>query len=443
MHSSGRRPLTVVGGKGADGRRATGDIGSSGDLWATMPREIALRFKPHASRIARDVMAEIRRAVPEYTDDPDSRLGKLMTRGVHAAIAHCIDSVGKPEHGQSEWADALRQRGRLEFREGRTMDSLQAAYRVGGRAAWRAVSAIGMSMGIPTAALSVGAEAIFAFVNDISILSLEGYAAEQARAAGTFDRRRQRLSEMILQQPPASSAAIAELAKATNWPLPERLCVVALEPSRDGDVGAIGVGSAAAAVDDEDLPLPEFDLAMLVDLESAQPTMITADPETHLRDFSAELPGWRAVVGPDVPVAEAPKSLQWARRALGLVHTGAIADDPVVWCRDHLSTMWLLTDELLVGELAKRSLAPLADLSPNQRARLAETLLSWLETRGAVPEIAKALDVHPQTVRYRMRQLEALFGDRLNNPDERLEMELSLRGQKLLSRPEDEKSEED
>jgi len=35
--------------------------------------------------------------------------------------------------------------------------------------------------------------------------------------------------------------------------------------------------------------------------------------------------------------------------------------------------------------------------------------------------------VHPQTVRYRMRQLQATFGESLKDPAARFEMELALR----------------
>ena len=41
--------------------------------------------------------------------------------------------------------------------------------------------------------------------------------------------------------------------------------------------------------------------------------------------------------------------------------------------------------------------------------------------------MAAALDVHPQTVRYRVRQLRDLFGDRLEDPDARFELSLALR----------------
>jgi DNA-binding PucR family transcriptional regulator len=42
--------------------------------------------------------------------------------------------------------------------------------------------------------------------------------------------------------------------------------------------------------------------------------------------------------------------------------------------------------------------------------------------------------VHPQTIRYRIRRLEELFGDRLYEPDIRLELELALRARRLIAR---------
>ncbi|MFD5890173.1 helix-turn-helix domain-containing protein [Streptomyces sp. NPDC060334] len=59
-------------------------------------------------------------------------------------------------------------------------------------------------------------------------------------------------------------------------------------------------------------------------------------------------------------------------------------------------------------------------------------MLAWLEGGGA-PEAAKALSVHPQTVRYRLRQLEALFGAGLPDPRTRFELEMALRSRRLMS----------
>ena len=44
------------------------------------------------------------------------------------------------------------------------------------------------------------------------------------------------------------------------------------------------------------------------------------------------------------------------------------------------------------------------------------------------------LKVHPQTVRYRVNQLDELFGDRMHDAGERFTLELALRAHYLLDR---------
>jgi len=39
--------------------------------------------------------------------------------------------------------------------------------------------------------------------------------------------------------------------------------------------------------------------------------------------------------------------------------------------------------------------------------------------------------VHPQTVRYRLRQIRELWGDEIDDPDSRFELELVLRTMRL------------
>ena len=87
----------------------------------------------------------------------------------------------------------------------------------------------------------------------------------------------------------------------------------------------------------------------------------------------------------------------------------------------------LAADPRVAADLAASRLAPLAELADGPRARLTETLAAWLDRPGQVQAVAAALDVHPQTVRYRVRQLRDLFGDRLEDPDARFELSLALR----------------
>ncbi|MFG2287218.1 helix-turn-helix domain-containing protein [Streptomyces sp. NPDC048595] len=139
-----------------------------------------------------------------------------------------------------------------------------------------------------------------------------------------------------------------------------------------------------------------------------------------------------AAVGQAVPAHDAAASVRSAARLLALASAHDGPDAGVMFVDDHLSSLVLLQDESLARTLVARRLRPLAGLSPERCERLEATLLAWLGGMGA-PEIAKALGIHPQTVRYRMRQLERLFGARLRDPLARFEIEMALRSRRLLS----------
>lgn len=55
--------------------------------------------------------------------------------------------------------------------------------------------------------------------------------------------------------------------------------------------------------------------------------------------------------------------------------------------------------------------------TPTSRELLSATLLIWLETGESVSSIAAILGVHPQTVRYRWRRINDLFGEALHEPE--------------------------
>jgi hypothetical protein len=151
-----------------------------------------------------------------------------------------------------------------------------------------------------------------------------------------------------------------------------------------------------------------------------------------------------AAVGPTVPLTEAARSMQWARQTLALAQRGVIDwgrggvspgggnKQGVVRCMEHISTLIVFQDEELLESLAQLRLAPLAHLRSSQQDRLAETLLAWLQSGRNANEVAMRLHVHPQTVRYRLRQLEDLFGDQLLDPDLRFDLEIVLRARNLL-----------
>ncbi|WP_318307069.1 helix-turn-helix domain-containing protein [Amycolatopsis solani] len=390
--------------------------GRARQLWCSLPAEVARRFRPHADPLARRILEEVQRAVPEYAKPLEGEFGKVIVLAIEQAVLSCIDSIEDRPSTSDEWADLFVEVGKRVHHDGGSVNSLQAAYRAGGRAAWRYIAELGQAHRFPAAVLCIGAEAIFAYVDEISAYSVEGYTLAQAMGTGTLERRRRRLLELLLATPPSSPSTLATMAEAARWPMPEQVAVIALEP---------WTGPHAP-------PSTHFADDVLVDLDGPEPCVLTPHPDRDLLGLEGRLPGRRAAVGPRVRPADAATSSRWARRTLDLARRGLTGDHPVTHTGDHLATHWLLLDRFLLDELSAKVLAPFADLTAKQQTRLAETLLCWLEHNGSTPEIAQALGIHPQTVRYRVGQLTELFGDRLADPARRLEIQMALRAHRLL-----------
>nr|WP_237702990.1 MULTISPECIES: helix-turn-helix domain-containing protein [Protofrankia] len=144
------------------------------------------------------------------------------------------------------------------------------------------------------------------------------------------------------------------------------------------------------------------------------------------------LAGLDAIVGQAVPWRDASASAARAAFARKARDSGTLPGVPagpggVLFTDDHLPGLLFARDPQLLADLARRRLAPLDGLPARARTRLAQTLLLWLRLRGQRARIAAELQVHPQTVRYRLGQLRALFGESLDDPDVRFELELVLR----------------
>ena len=89
--------------------------------------------------------------------------------------------------------------------------------------------------------------------------------------------------------------------------------------------------------------------------------------------------------------------------------------------------MLLAGDRTLASEFAADRLAPLASLSPGSRERLGTTLAAWLAEQGRLGPTARRLGIHPQTARYRLARLRELFGQALDDSEQRFWLDLALR----------------
>jgi hypothetical protein len=451
--------------------------------FATVPPEAADVLRPVLPGLADEIIAAIAEEVPDYARAMSGTFGQMVRLGVEVALNRFIDLVADPATDVKRASDTYVNLGRGEFHAGRSLDALLAAYRVGARLAWRRFVEAGTAGELsPDAMYSLG-EAIFAYIDEISAESADGYAEEQSAAAGESERRRRRLVRLLAQDPPPAQEAIRTAAQAAAWPLPRRVAaLVAAEaptsagasgappataepaggeagdptPSATattsdrgpsdaarGDTSADTAGAAPAARQGE--PVPGEEIVDSIGARLARrlgngavggaagglACVFLPDPDAPGRRRQLEAVAGAhdgpVALGPSVPWSRSNASVRRAAAAYRLAAAGRVLDGGVVVAEDHLATLLLGADPALAADLAASRLAPLADLADGPRARLTETLRAWLDRPGQVQAVAAELGVHPQTVRYRLRQLRDLFGTRLEDPEARFELALALR----------------
>ncbi|GHG32710.1 MULTISPECIES: helix-turn-helix domain-containing protein [Amycolatopsis] len=392
-----------------------GSAASDSSVWSRLPQELGDAVRPRIPEIARACIDAIAAEIPDYSEKFGDGPGRataieLARRG----IERDVDRVGTPSLWQADRLAGFRGHGRDAFHSGLSREAVQAAVRVSSRVTWRWIADIAREAGLSGDVLYGAAEGMFADVETSMAAVAEGYSAAEAAVAGSGERHRRLLHALLGGRTPSE---VDGLIAVSGLPVPERVAAVAFRALPGAPELPPGL-------------LPEH---VPADPAGDPPAALTPAPDVDLIGLTGLPPGWTAAVGPLVPPAEAPESFRIARRAVDLAARGLLdVPGPVIWCRDHVTTLLLLADEFLVGQLASTTLEPLAGLPERRREHLAETLLALVRTRGSAPELGRLLDLHPQTIRARLKKLGELFGEKLDDPSERLRLELALLAERAL-----------
>src|SRR5262249_31372191 len=148
--------------------------------WRALPASVASWLLPELPAIAEEMITAIRREVPAYNRPMEGTFGAGLRLGVGQALRQFVALVTNPDAPQDHNAKIFRKLGRGELSEGRSLDSLQAAYRVGARVAWRRYASVARRAGFSADITAILAAAVFTHINDMAAECTKGYADAQA-----------------------------------------------------------------------------------------------------------------------------------------------------------------------------------------------------------------------------------------------------------------------
>jgi hypothetical protein len=355
-----------------------------------------------------DIVAAIRIELPGF-EGLLSTENSILHRTIDRTLADFLRRVaGGPSAPVQR--DFYRDLGRVQAECHGTAGAVSAALRVGMKVSWRHLTMLGRDGRLSSDSVWRLGEIALQLFDEISSSVQAGFLGADAFGAEDREARRAELLARLFSERDGDWGAVEHLARRASWSLPETICAVVLD-----------AGDAPVP------PPPREDV--LVDAEGPVPRMLVPNPdeEPWLDELTAALGDVRALIGPTVRVADAVQSFNEALEMRELVQTGLVPDEPVVRCADNLRALLIMRNRRIIMRIADRALLPLKSLDQKRRARYGSTLLAWLKSRGNIAEVAERLGIHHQTARYRMREMFRRYGDLLDDPDYRFELELVLR----------------
>ena len=292
---------------------------------------------------------------------------------------------------------------------------LLAAFRVVSRTAWREWSAVAVEHRLPGDQLAVFAERVFAYIDRLSAASVAGHADELAKTGLVRQRHRETLARQQIATAPTEDLLVT--AERAEWRPPQTLTAVAA-PRGDERRLISTLGTRSLEVPDDALPPMPHPVTVL----------LVADVGGRARSALLRSIGISgAVIGPARQWTQAGRSVDRTLRAMALFGAGSGAGDDPIDTEEHLTELVLHADADALADLR-----PACSRRWTRRARgegqAGGDAAGVVVAPWSPYDVAAALFVHPQTVRYRMGQLRELFGDDLVDPRAVEDLTVALAG---------------
>jgi hypothetical protein len=189
-----------AGASGPEGRLTSLDL----------PDEVVEALQAVLPRMAENTVTAVTVEVPSYARAFSGRMGQTIENAVQMALGAFLRLAVRshdsdPSATLSPALDGAYELGRGEARQGRTMDALLSAYRVGARVAWRELSSTAVAAGLAAETVARFAELVFAFIDELSAASVAGHTDELATTGRVRQRYLDRLAKQLIAGEPVET----------------------------------------------------------------------------------------------------------------------------------------------------------------------------------------------------------------------------------------------
>jgi hypothetical protein len=345
----------------------------------------------------------IRDEIPDFRRLPADALAQAIRGNVARALTALRD-LRPPTEAELEQAAAI---GRERAEQGLTVDAVLHAYRITVTAVWSRFGELARERGADVTSVLAFSETLWVWAD--AVMDIVGAAHREVELEQAREEQQRRDAFLLALLTGTPDAAELRRDSATFGLDADRL----FTPFRARGPGALS-HQAMVALTGED------GLVMTLDRDLAG--IATRPP--------AALPGIVTGIGPAVRLEALPAAFAMASRALQTAV--AFGQEGAFTLADLSIRPAIVADEVLGDAFAARYLEPLAGLG-RLGAELEETLRTWFDQGMRVDETARALHVHPNTLRHRLRRFEETTGTTLRDPRHLVELWWALERRRLQS----------
>ncbi|MGH3359216.1 MAG: PucR family transcriptional regulator [Nocardioidaceae bacterium] len=392
--------------------------------------ELIERLTAQADSIGERLAERYREEIVEYRALPAGFIEQDVAPTARQNLLEMLSSLSEGGDIADERVDRFRESAVRRYHQGVPLQALLHAYRLWGHTVWQEVIAVAESMSDPYAALAV-AGGVLKHVDLVSTAVAQAYLEEASGTTQDGEVLRRELLEALVAGAPVS-ARIQRQAGAVGIDLSAADHVVVLVRHKELSVsepdslraslqvvrtvlGDGTIGSLLTGIRDEEI-------VAIQPVATLSRETVRSQADRLAQDLQAFVVGVGRAHGGAAGIA---RSYQEAQESVATAL--AVGPRPRAYVFSEALVGHLVRTSRFRKELLEETVLPLQTYDELHSAELIETLVAYVEARFNLTHTARALNVQPNTISYRLRRVRDLTGHDPADPEGLLLLALGLK----------------